>query len=113
MNVAIFFVLLISNVAAFNLPQGLNELDEYVKRTNYGRKLINALTAHFFQSTQWLRDKGADLLSLPSQSKRTVHTTFESISNKYQSGFIKLCKMTGGHFYYMMNCYKMKDNSSF
>lgn len=40
MNFSIFFVLFISNVTAFNLPRGLNELDEYVKRTNFGRKLL-------------------------------------------------------------------------
>ena len=43
MNFSIFFVLFISNVTAFNLPQGLNELDEYVKRTNFGRKLFCSL----------------------------------------------------------------------
>ena len=59
MNVSIFFVLLISNMTAFNLPEGLNELDEYVKRTNYGRKLINALTAHFFSVDALVKRQGS------------------------------------------------------
>ena len=90
MNFSIFFVLFISNVTAFNLPRGLNELDEYVKRTNFGRKLLGiVLTVQNFQSPHWLKDKGADLLRKPIQSRRTVHTTSEMVSNKYLSGCIK------------------------